>query len=127
MALRRLLIVLLAVLFTATAAGQERTRVALSGTVVDPSGAVIPNARVSAMLNCHCSDCPPGDDCKCCPGAMSVSTNEAGEFQVSVVPGSYTITVSGANIETTSVQATVSAEEVNHLTITVKARGGRAY
>jgi protocatechuate 3,4-dioxygenase beta subunit len=107
-----------------TLLGLERTRVSLSGTVQDPSGAVISGVHVDAKLICKCSDCPDAD-CKCCPGAVSATTNESGEFRMSVVPGPYEITVSGPGVEAKTVEADVTAGPTdvtggaNRVTITV--------
>lgn len=42
----------------ASCVAQERTKVTLSGTVVNPSGAAVPHAQLSIKPTCQCSDCP---------------------------------------------------------------------
>jgi len=118
--LKSSLILTVVVIATVTALGQERTSVTLSGTVEDPSGAVIPDAHVEAKLLCTCSQCPNDPTCSCCPAQeASTTTNSNGTFELSVIPGRYEVIVSGKHIQTTKSETRVSPGASNRMTIKV--------
>src|SRR5947209_20122056 len=88
---RILILVSFALLGTILSAGQLRAQVAgatLSGTVNDPSGAVVPNAQVSVRNTAT-------------GVTRETSTDSAGFYAIpNLLPGSYEVTVTAAGFST---------------------------
>jgi len=71
-------------------AGAQEKRITLSGTVTDTVGASVPGAELRvAVKHCKCSDCDHPMRCDCCPDQLTVHTNQAGQYSVSVPHGVY--------------------------------------
>src|SRR5512140_2639937 len=85
--MRRLFVVLALVVLMARPSFAQAGLGSITGTVVDPSGAVVPGASVR-LLEVSTQ------------GARAISTNEAGLFTLpSVVPGKYTITITASGFK----------------------------
>src|SRR4051794_19628389 len=114
------LFILMVVLVAVTCFAQERSKVSLSGTVVDPQGAVISNAKINIKPSCHCSDCPDPRNCTCCPDQVAVVSDSSGNFRVSVVPGTYKVTAEVRGFGQQEVTVTVRAQAEQHVRIQMK-------
>jgi hypothetical protein len=86
---------LLALLFAAPAAGHAQVNSSsLSGTVTDPSGAVVPNAKVTAHNEATGQD-------------RTVTTNDSGSYTIPTLPtGTYTVRVEANGFATLVQQGT---------------------
>jgi len=90
------LIAILSLLLPVALLAQSTTTGAISGTVTDPSGAVLPDLTVTMKSNER-------------GFTQTVKTNAQGFYQFSLVePGVYTVTVSAPSFKTTSTTTTVS-------------------
>ena len=97
-----LFVVLLAPLFQRYAVAQAGHGT-ISGHVVDSAGAVLEGARISVQPN----------------GALAI-TNGQGEFDISLPPGDYTLTVNYLGFAPFSKQITVIPGQTAHLNATLK-------
>jgi hypothetical protein len=116
-------LVLLLTLATPYSTAQTVTQGAVSGTVTDPSGAVIPGATITIKNNAT--------------GAMQTAkSTRAGFYQFALLPpGTYTLTISAANYQTVTRTVAVSVGQATtanarlalpsaQQTVTVTAEGG---
>jgi hypothetical protein len=79
-----------------TQTGNEN-KVVVSGTVRDLNGAAVAGAQILLTLKkCKCIDCPPGDECKCCPNQRTATSNESGGYSLSIAHGTYHVLVSSS-------------------------------
>ena len=85
---------------TACPAGQKSS-VRVFGNVRDPSGVAIPGVELHVKPDCKCSDCSIPDECKCCPPQVTVTTNEAGQYEVRIPPGNYSFKARDTQIKVT--------------------------
>jgi hypothetical protein len=93
-----------------TATAQRQAGVSVSGTVVDQTGAVLPNAQVELRA-------ASGQ-------AQSTTSGESGQFQFSAVaPGRYDIVASLGGFETTTVHVTVGGRPPAALRVTMPVAG----
>ena len=101
MTLKRVLFVILALLMVATVgstklAAQTQTSGAVTGTVTDPSGAVVPNAQVNLLDNVKGS-------------TRTTTTNAAGVYSFNLLlPSNYTVTVTATGFQTAKQTVDVS-------------------
>ena len=90
------LISLLSLLTAVSAVGQSLTSGDLAGTITDPSGAVVPNAQVTAKSN------ESGN-------TQTRAANAQGYYRFALLPpGSYTVTAVSSGFQSTQQQATVA-------------------
>jgi len=56
-----------------------------------------------SIWSCHPrgSDCSIPDECKCCPPQVTVTTNEAGQYEVRIPPGNYSFKARDTQIKVT--------------------------
>ena len=79
---------------------QQGSHITVSGTITDPSRAVVSGATVSLrVLRCKCSDCNPQEACDCCPDQLSVNSDAVGRYSVTVPHGTYRLNVKAENRE----------------------------
>ncbi len=91
-------------------AAQRQAGAAVSGTVMDQTGAVLPNAQVELR---RAGGAP-----------RSTTTNESGEFQfVSTPPGRYDIVATFEGLETTTIHLTVGNRSLSALRVTMPLAG----
>ena len=93
---------LLAILFSVTQSTFAQSTVTgdLAGVVTDPTGAAVPNAKVTIKADAT------GE-------TTTATTNGNGEFRVSLLrPGTYTVVVSSSGFQDTTQKATVSLGQV---------------
>jgi hypothetical protein len=106
-----LLLACVAMLPTANA---QETTAAVQGVVADPTGAVVPNAIVTATS----------------PSLMkkvSVTTDSHGFYRINALPpGNYTLTVSGGGMAAKATNLSLSAGDLPNLNITLTASGTEA-
>src|SRR5246127_1887580 len=77
----------------------------IAGTVTDPSGAAIPNAKVTVTNTTNGQ-------------VKSATSGNAGEFRVSLLsPGTYKVSITAPGFQTTEQDTTVSAGTVSTLTV----------
>jgi hypothetical protein len=75
-------------------AAQREDRITVSGTIKDPTGAVVPSATIALKRKpCKCSDCKPEKDCGCCANQVTVHSDSSGNFSFSVAHGTYELSV----------------------------------
>ena len=87
-----------AAIFVVIAAAQAN-HIAVSGTIKDPSGAVVANAKIVLRLQkCKCSDCKPPDECGCCANQLTTESNGAGKYSLSAAHGSYELLVTAGDL-----------------------------
>lgn len=97
-----------AVLLTLPTAAYSQSVVTgdIAGSVIDPSKAVIPNAKVLLHSDATGSD-------------QTVSTNTEGQFRLSLLrPGVYTLTVKAPGFADTTTQVAVNLGQVTPVTVT---------
>jgi len=95
----------LAILISAAAYGQGGGNAAMTGTVTDPSGAVIASAGVTMTGR--------GTDYK-----RSATTNEAGQFTIpSLPPSTYRLTVAAPGFKVYNQEVTLLADQSGSLQI----------
>ena len=102
MRLRRVVVfmVIICSVIAGRSAAQEGNRITVSGTITDPSGAVVSGATLSLhVLRCKCSDCNPQADCNCCPDQLTGQSNEAGRYSFTVPHGTYHLDVKAGSRE----------------------------
>jgi hypothetical protein len=104
-------------LVVATCVAQEPTKVTLSGTVIDPNKAVVPHAQITIKPVCQCSDCPDPQSCTCCPNQVAVVTDDAGNFRVSVIPGTYRVRAEVRGFKPQELTVTVNTQAEQHVRI----------
>jgi outer membrane receptor protein involved in Fe transport len=84
----------------------------IAGTVTDPSGAAVPNAKVTVSN-------PTNGEVK------ATTSGSAGEFRVSLLsPGTYKVSATAAGFETTDQSITVSAGTVTPLSVKLTVGSG---
>ena len=107
--MKRLVLVVLVVLFLAVAANAQTFRGAINGSVSDPSGATVPNAAVKATENSTGID------------HTTVTTSE-GQFAFQdIPPGLYKVTVTAAGFPVYTVdKVEVTAGKIYSLAINLK-------
>ena len=116
-AFKSCLYILVIGLTAACSVAQEGTKVTLAGTVVDPNGAAVPHAQLSIKPTCQCADCPDPQNCSCCPDQVAVTTDDAGTFRASVVPGTYRIRAEVRGFKPQEITVTVNAQAEQHIRI----------
>jgi hypothetical protein len=100
-----ILIAMSLLLVSVYAFSQGGGNVAITGTVTDPSGAVIANAKVTVTQT--------GTAAK-----RTVPTNESGHFNVpSIPPGSYTVSVEAPGFKSYVQQVTLLADQIRSMDI----------
>src|SRR5579883_1297160 len=105
--MRRHLLRALAILAVLASALNAQTVVTgeIAGTITDPSGASVSNARVVLKSDAN-------------GATQSATTGTAGDFHFSLLrPGAYTLTIIAAGFEQTIQQATVSLAQVTAIRI----------
>lgn len=103
------LILLFLALLLSTPLHAQATGAQLTGTVKDPSGAVIPNARVTALNTAT-------------NVATSTTSNTSGAYSIANLdPGDYTVTATATGFTTTktSLTLTVGATQLANFTMTI--------
>ena len=92
----------------------------INGTITDPSGAVVPGAKVViSRPGCSCSrDCPNDQYCKCCADQL-VSSDGSGSFTVRVPAGQYKISVQATGFKTASLEVSVESGDQKQVKITL--------
>jgi len=106
-------LVILAILaFPGNLKAQSNISGDIVGTVTDPSGAAIPNAKISVTNNSN------GE-------VKSAASGTAGEFRVSLLsPGTYKVSVSAGGFETTDQNIVVSAGTTSSLSVKLTVGSG---
>jgi len=77
----------------------------LTGTVLDPSGAAVPNAKISAL------GAGPGIS------PAHAITDNAGRFALELLPGDYSLSVTGASFRTYQQELRLTADERREITV----------
>ena len=113
LSLHRALIAVLVLLMAAIGSHAQTFRSAISGTVVDPSGAVVPNAKVTAINTGTAVE------------LSTMSTNDGVFSFQDIPPGTYNVTVSAPGFETTTI-ASIGATAGNVYSLPVKLLVGQA-
>ena len=99
--------------FVMTAHAQETTA-AVQGTVTDPTGAVVPNANVTATSDALIKP-------------ATVTTDSKGFYRISALPpGTYILTVKGAGMAAKATNLNLSAGDLPNLNISLTASGTEA-
>ena len=94
-----------------SAVAQSTTQGAISGTVKDPQGGVVPNATVTVKQNETNKE-------------VTATTNDDGVFKtVNLDPGTYTVTVNAANFAAFTSNAVVEVGRATSLTIDLSLQG----
>jgi len=106
----RLLSVLLAAALVVSSALAQSAGPTLRGLVLDPAHAPIAGARITAVLDGH----PPG---------TSVTSDEAGEFSLTLEPGTYAIIVAADGFKEASQSVTVANSDQSFISITLQVAG----
>jgi Carboxypeptidase regulatory-like domain len=66
----------------------------INGSVSDPNGAVVSGATITVICDCNATECKDKVCKECCPQkSYTATTNDNGEFRVSVPNGSYSLKV----------------------------------
>lgn len=95
---KTILLASLALVLFVNMADAQTNKITVSGTVTDPSGAVVAGAQIVLKLEkCKCSDCKLPEKCDCCPSQISASTDGAGHYSFSVPHGTYIAVVSAGD------------------------------
>jgi Carboxypeptidase regulatory-like domain len=64
--------------------------ITVSGTVFDPSGAVVSGATLEIKIDkCKCSDCKNPTRCDCCPDQERTESDGGGRYSFTVPHGTY--------------------------------------
>lgn len=102
---------LLMTLFATLAVGQSIVTGDLTGTVTDPSGAVVPNATVDLKND------STGE-------SQTTQTNGQGQYRFSLLkPGSYTMNVKASGLQTSETHVNVSLGQVTNVPVKVGVAG----
>jgi hypothetical protein len=105
---------LLACVATLSTAYAQETTAAVQGTVTDPTGAVVPNTRVTATSDTLIKP-------------VATTTDSKGFYRLNTLPpGRYVITVSGAGMSAKATNLNLAAGDLPNLNITLTASGTEA-
>ena len=105
---------MIAVLLTGTVAGAQETTASVQGVVTDPSGALVPNATVTAT-----------SDALIKPAATK--TDSKGFYRLNALPpGNYVLSVTGAGMAAKATNLHLAAGDLPNLNITLTASGTEA-
>jgi Carboxypeptidase regulatory-like domain len=84
----------------------------ISGTVTDPSGAVVPNASVTVTSTANGQ-------------VKTATTNSSGDYRVPLLsPGTYKVSITAGGFETTTEQAVVSAGTIAQVSVKLQVGQG---
>jgi len=104
------LTVVIFVLLARPAAAQSPSANSITGVVVDPTGAILPNAQIEVKTTTGV--------------AAQTTSNSAGAFQIDRLPrGSYDIVVTFEGFQTTTVRAVIGARAPGALRIVMPLAG----
>ena len=99
------LFAVLSAMFAANLFGQGGGNAAITGTVTDPSGAVVAGAQVTVTQQSTSVK-------------RSATTNASGNFTVpSLLPASYSVTIEAAGFKTVAQTVTVLADQIRDLNV----------
>lgn len=105
---------IVALVVTLATGNAQETTAAIQGTVTDPTGAVVPNARITAT-----------SDKLIRPAATT--TDSHGFYRLNALPpGTYALTVNGAGMAAKATNLSLSAGDLPNLNITLTAAGTEA-
>jgi len=107
-------LLLLTFVATVSTVRAQETTAAVQGTVTDPTGAIVPNATVTATSTSLIKK-------------ASVTTDSHGFYRLNALPpGNYTLTVTGGGMAAKATNLTLSAGDLPNLNITLTASGTEA-
>jgi len=96
---------------------QEQSKATISGTIRDASGAVVAGVEIYLKSEqCVCSKCPHA--CDCCPDQRTTS-NDAGNFDLSVGHGIYTLRLSKSGFHAKEVRVDLTNDDTKSLSVTM--------